>query len=352
MVLVTVVFVLALLPVVKVNLSVQGTGIIRPVKEKTEVKSLVTEIVEQIFVKENQFIEKNTPILQLRTDNINSKLQFLLYQKKETFNYVSDLSQLVVQQTPHFFRSQAYRQEYLYFQKQTEELRCKRDKTQKEFDRNKPLLSGNYISEKDFDDIKFQYTLADNEYKTNLNNQLNKWQSDLNRYQTSLTEIESNIVQLNKEREFYTVRAPVSGTVEQFSGIYPGSSLRTGETVVIISPDSSLISEIYLSPRDIGYINGNNAVKIQVDAFNYNEWGILRAKVKEVSSDFMIINNSPMFRVRCAMDKTCLYLKNGIKGSIRKGMTVRARFIVSKKSLFQLLYQGFDDWLNPVQYNK
>jgi hypothetical protein len=58
-----------LLPVIKVNLSVQGSGIIGPVTEKTEVKSL---------------------ILQLRTDNIKSKLQFLLYQQKETFDYVSD----------------------------------------------------------------------------------------------------------------------------------------------------------------------------------------------------------------------------------------------------------------------
>lgn len=49
---------LACMPFIKIPLSVQGAGIIRPVSEKTEVKSIATEIVEQIFVHEGQVVEK------------------------------------------------------------------------------------------------------------------------------------------------------------------------------------------------------------------------------------------------------------------------------------------------------
>ncbi|MEJ5265646.1 MAG: HlyD family secretion protein, partial [Bacteroidales bacterium] len=43
-------------------------------------------------------------------------------------------------------------------------------------------------------------------------------------------------------------------------------------------------------------------------------------------------------------------LKNGIKGYLKKEMTVKARFIVTNRSLFQILYQKTDKWLNPTQY--
>jgi len=31
----------------------------------------------------------------------------------------------------------------------------------------------------------------------------------------------------------------------------------------------------------------------------------------------------------------------------KKGMTLQARFIVTKRSLWQLLYDKVDDWANP-----
>lgn len=56
----------------------------------------------------------------------------------------------------------------------------------------------------------------------------------------------------------------------------------------------------------------------------------------------------PLFRVRCSLDQTYLELQNGFRGDIKKGMTFQARFIVSRRSLFQLLYDKVDDWLNPT----
>ena len=32
---------------------------------------------------------------------------------------------------------------------------------------------------------------------------------------------------------------------------------------------------------------------------------------------------------------------------IKKGMTLQARFYVTRRTLFQLLYDKADDWLNP-----
>jgi hypothetical protein len=40
-----------------------------------------------------------------------------------------------------------------------------------------------------------------------------------------------------------------------------------------------------------------------------------------------------------------------MKGMLKKGMAVSSHFMITKRSLFDLLYQKMDDWANPTQYN-
>ncbi len=91
------------------------------------------------------------------------------------------------------------------------------------------------------------------------------------------------------------IRAPVSGTVQQFNGRYEGGAVQNGELLGYISPDSGMVAEVYVSPLDIGYIQNGMPVKCQIDAFNYNSWGILPGKVLSVDNDFSVVNNNTSF---------------------------------------------------------
>ena len=89
-------------------------------------------------------------------------------------------------------------------------------------------------------------------------------------------------------------------------------------------------------------------VKIQVDAFDYNQWGMVEAHVAEVADDVLLTQQGvPVFRVRCQLHQHQLRLPNGYVGTLRKGMSFRARVLVAKRTLFQRLYEKTDDWLNP-----
>jgi HlyD family secretion protein len=59
------------------------------------------------------------------------------------------------------------------------------------------------------------------------------------------------------------------------------------------------------------------------------------------------INDLPFFKVRCSLEQKSLLLKNGYKGYLKKGMTLTGRFMLIRRSLFQLLYDKTDSWLNP-----
>jgi hypothetical protein len=54
-----------------------------------------------------------------------------------------------------------------------------------------------------------------------------------------------------------------------------------------------------------------------------------------------------VFKVRSSLDQSFLALKNGYRGELKKGLTVTARFRVTKRTLAQLLFDKTDNWLNP-----
>jgi HlyD family secretion protein len=61
------------------------------------------------------------------------------------------------------------------------------------------------------------------------------------------------------------------------------------------------------------------------------------------------MNNTPCFRIKCSLNTTQLQLKNGVRGKLKKGMTIRARFVVTEKTILQLFYENLDKLLNPTQ---
>ncbi len=75
--------------------------------------------------------------------------------------------------------------------------------------------------------------------------------------------------------------------------------------------------------------------------------GMASGKVIEVAHDIKIIDNKPYFEVRCSLNNEYLQLKSGYKGLLKKGMTLRAHFIITERSLWQLIYDKVDDWMNP-----
>jgi HlyD family secretion protein len=179
--------------------------------------------------------------------------------------------------------------------------------------------------------------------------QLSQWQGDLTAIQLELTQLQSEEKQLQKEKELYQIKAPLTGAVGQLVGLSPGSYVQAGEVLGTISPDATLIAECYVSPKDIGHLRPGMPVRFQVDAFNYNEWGLIHGVVQEVSSDYSLMDNQPVFKVKCRLGQNFLQLKNGYKGTLKKGMTLRAHFTATRRTLWQLLYDKADDWMNPVQ---
>lgn len=274
------------LPLIYVDVTVQNAGMIRPVNERTEIKVPISEMIDSIYVKEGSKVKKGDILLQLRSDNLQSKNTHLQQQLYDINAQINDLKALISNNVPSAFSSGLRQQQYVYYAKRKQELETLLEKAEKEHERNKLLYEKEVISANEYEQYFYAYQKLENELSSLQNNQLSTWQTDLNALELSRMELRSTANQLQKEKEFYYVTAPIAGTVEQFNGIYRGNILTAGQTVAVISPDSTLFVEVYVSPRNIGYIRKGMSAHIQIESFDYNQWGTIWANVTDISSDF------------------------------------------------------------------
>jgi HlyD family secretion protein len=149
------------------------------------------------------------------------------------------------------------------------------------------------------------------------------------------------------------ILAPTAGEIIQSSDIQIGSIVNEGQKIAEISPEGELVATCFVKPAEVGLIHEKQKVKIQVDAFNYNEWGMLQGDIIDISDDMIVENGSvAYFRVKCKPEKTFLSLKNGYRAEIKKGMSLNTRILVIRRSLYHLLFDKAANWFNPYTFSK
>ncbi|WP_020598145.1 HlyD family secretion protein [Spirosoma panaciterrae] len=352
-----VVMALVSLPFIHTEVSVQSSGIIRPVAERNELRPLVAGTVAEVLVHDNQPVRQGQPMIRLQTDVLETKLRLNRSQQTEKLLNIYDLQRLVRADRSSLLsltglQSPLIRQQYEQFRFLLTENAQTQQKRKRELDVTRQLYQDKVLAQQEFEDKEYAYKTVVAQYASQIERQVSDWQATLTQHQLALDELRAQERQLLHERDLHTIKAPVAGTVSQLAGRYPGSYVQPGEVLGVVSPDSNLLVECYVSPKDIGLLRPGMVARMQVDAFDYNQWGLAQGKVVEVSNDIVVMDNGasakqPVFKVKCKLDQNFLALKEGYKGYLKKGMTLRARFVVTRRSLFDLLYDKADDWLNP-----
>jgi len=129
------------LPFIYVNVSVQEAGVIRPIAEKTEIRANISELVDSVFVKEGQAVNKGDTILTLQRSNPDFQIGYQQKRVTDMQEHLSDLVFLAKGQKPETFRSASRKQEYILFLQQMQEQETNAAKAQKDLERNQTLYN-------------------------------------------------------------------------------------------------------------------------------------------------------------------------------------------------------------------
>ncbi|WP_027162755.1 HlyD family efflux transporter periplasmic adaptor subunit [Mesorhizobium sp. WSM1293] len=339
------------LPLITIPVSVQSAGSIRPTIEKTPLVAPLSGRISGILAAENDLVARGQEILTLDDKVVEEKLRALTGDIRAQSDLARDLETLISSGTskdPILLLTESATAEGAHFLNLLRENQNARDSAAAELDRAKRLLSAAVAPAKAVEDKALALQTIEVQGEILAGRKAAEWSQQLFDTRLRLNELTATLHQLENERDLTRIRAPVSGALQQFTALSPGSYVQAGQTVAWVSPDAELVAEIYVSPSDIGFVRPGQPVRLQVDGFNYNQSGIIDATVLDVAQDFILHDGSPVFKVRCALSRRHLALKHGVTGHLKKGMTVRARFILGDRTLLQLLYSEVDDWLNPL----
>lgn len=341
------------LPHIYTNISVKSMGITRPNSERTEVKSSLGGLIQNIYFTEGSKVKAGDLILKINDPNTKSKTTLNQYELNQRIVFIQVLtiltaSKMLSEELLTQIQSPIYKEQLSKYIYQKEQQNSILQKAEKELEINTSLAKDKVISTKEFFDYQNNLQQIQSNNKAFVREQLINWQQELARYKLELSQYQQISEQLIAEAKYYEIKAPIAGYIQGINTKYAGGIIQAGEPVCTISPEGSLVGECYVQTKDIGLLKIGQTARYQIEAFDYNYFGVLTGKITAIDNDYTLVNNMPVIKLRCSFDSTQLHLKNGFTGHLKKGLSFQARFIVARRSLWQLLYDNLNDWLSPI----
>lgn len=341
--------VLGSLPFIKVEVFSISKGIIRSEADKSEVLTIVSGKVIRSILKNNRDVCKGDTLIVLDNSVLRKELLIVNEQERITRDIIWDLEQLVRKGETKLSKLKTDKGRTIRkaFLEKTKQSILNVEKSSKELKRNRYLHSKGVISEKEFADTFYDHKVMLSGYRQIVEEFKASCQEELNSQLMVLSKYTSTRNEIDEKSKRYYITAPINGTLNNVAPIYSGSYAASGTRLADINSRSNLLIECYVNSKDIGMIRKEMKAKVQVDAFNYNQWGTISGSVIEISQNYLSKGSGVYFLVKCKMDKHLLQLKSGVHGFLKKGMTVNVHFFISKRSLWELLYDKMDDWFIP-----
>ena len=334
---------------IRLPISSSSRGIIRSQTENAKIVSVVGgRVIETKLKKNNQEIKHGEKLLVITAEQLDTQKTLQSSHSSDYNAQLQDLNRLTRGQYGGLQTGQ-YQRELSAMQEKIAQVQTQLSLAKKDLDRATLLHNQGVIPKSEYDKFYYDYQGFLTQISGIREQQLAQWQAKKRDVERQIRSLGAEVQRIYQEQKNYVITAPISGRLVNFSGIQKGNFIVQGQTIGEISPEESLVAECLVSPKDIGFIKPGQKVKFQIDTYNYNQWGLLEGKVKEIDQNITVNQQTgeAYFKVRCVMDKNYLQLKNGYKGQVGKGMTLTARFYLLDRTLWQLLFDRVDDWFNP-----
>ncbi len=183
-------------------------------------------------------------------------------------------------------------------------------------------------------EVKKQSQMAD--YRQSL---LELEQQSQTRAETTRQELEKSLEQMRR----MTLRAPVSGTVQQLAAHTVGGVVTAAQPLMVIVPaDAPVEVEAFVENQDIGFIHPGQSVAVKIETFNYTRYGFITGTVKSVSRDAIEDEKRGLiYSVRIALSRKEMDI-GGHPVAVSPGMAVRAEIKTDRQRVI-------DYFLSPLK---
>lgn len=141
------------------------------------------------------------------------------------------------------------------------------------------------------------------------------------------------------------IKAPVDGIVHQLEIHTQGAVVQAAETLLSVVPEGTPMEiEAWMENKDIGFVHPEQDVEVKVEAFNFQKFGVLHGKVREISADSIEDKQrGQIYRVMVSLDTEKLYMDKK-ELPIYPGMNVSAEIKTRKKRIIDFFLEPFQTY--------
>ncbi len=183
--------------------------------------------------------------------------------------------------------------------------------------------------------------MAGNEEKiANIDSQLNK---TIVENEKRISEINSQLSQTNLTLSYQELRAPIDGVVFDLQAKGIGFVANTSEPIVKIVPSNALVAEVYITNRDIGFLEEGMPVDVRVDSFPFSEFGDIKGTLVSIGSDALPpdqIYQFYRFPAKVELERQFIRVNNR-EIPLQSGMSISTNIIVRNRTVMSLFTDRF-----------
>lgn len=154
----------------------------------------------------------------------------------------------------------------------------------------------------------------------------------------NIGDMRNRLVKANLQLQYQNVLAPVDGVVFDPKAL-PKGVLGAGDRILTLIPLAGLYGRVYVPNKDIGFVKPGQTAKVRVDAFPFQRYGELNARVEQVGADALPpdeTSNIYRFPVRLKLERP--YLESqGERIPLQNGMAITTNLKLREKRVISLL---------------
>ncbi len=166
-----------------------------------------------------------------------------------------------------------------------------------------------------------------------------KWLKELSDINLKIEKLKQKSEADEDREKRKVVVSPVDGIVKKLYFHTIGGIIKSGDRLAEITPiDDSLIIEAKIKTNDIAKVWVNQDVSIEITAYNYSKYGMIKGKVISISPDsFTDRDNSMYYLVRVKAD----HYEFAPDKLIVPGMVANINILTGKRTIMEYLLQPF-----------
>ena len=326
----------------KTDQIVIANGELQPTTRVRSIKLPISGVVEEVYVKEGNLVEKDEKLLKINDDlNIETKQ-----------NLINKIS---LKEEELKLKKSELENSVLILKNEINEINSVLSIERYNLNKFSSVYDEGAISKIDYDAQKIKVLNYLNDLKnkkilikvktSELSQEIKFIQDNLFNYKTQLEEIEDIL-------KYSIIKSPIAGYVYEINAKDKGFVIGANQDILKIVPQENLEALVFVNSKDIGFILTGQEVELNIDSYPAADFGGVDGIISFISANSRKIDdrdNNLFYEVKVTLNNQLIELNSGKNLPLKPGMSLSANIKLRRLSYLQLLFNLFTDKSRSIQ---